>query len=242
MSVPFTWLMDQANEIAAKFDGLTVIGGPGTMKPTVYEGFDPVELHNFQATFTTRGCPNRCSFCAVPKIEGEFRELPNFRPAPIVCDNNFLASSKVHFYKVVTALQKFPEIDFNQGLDARLFTPLIADALGRLNCRVRFSLDHTNLVGVVKDAIDLCRKRTTKRINIYVLFGFNDTIDDALYRLEIVRSWKLFPNAMRYQPLDARKKNDYVASGWTEHDLKRIARYYNRLAWLNGIPFKDYWL
>jgi len=36
---------------------------------------DVLRLHNPDATFTTRGCPRACPFCAVPRIEGKFREL-----------------------------------------------------------------------------------------------------------------------------------------------------------------------
>ena len=30
------------------------------------------------------------------------------------------------------------------------------------------------------------------------------------------------------------------AHGWTQHDLKRVHRYYSRLNWLGHIPFADY--
>ena len=48
----------------------------------------PLSRHNPDATFTTRGCIRRCPFCAVPRIEGDFRELTSWNPAPLVCDNN----------------------------------------------------------------------------------------------------------------------------------------------------------
>jgi hypothetical protein len=240
ISVPFTWLMDEAHRIAKSYDGPVMIGGPGTMMKTEIEGISPVEISNPYATFTTRGCVNSCAFCAVPKIEGEFREISDFRPAPIICDNNLLASSKSHLVKVVDRLKSFPFVDFNQGLEAKRFTPEVADLLGNLDCKVRFAFDWSTQEAIVKDAIDLCRKRTTKLINVYVLFGFLDSPDDALYRLEKVRSWGIFPNAMRFQPLNAKKKNEYVAPGWSDELLKKISRYYNRLSYLNGIPFADY--
>ncbi len=156
LSVPFTWLVDDAEKIAKSWDGNVKIGGSGLMKPTHCEGFEPILFHNGCATFTTRGCPNVCGFCAVPRIEGDLTEIRNFRPAPIVCDNNFLAASKKHIRQSIDKLKVFPFVDFNQGLDARRFTPSLADMLGELNCHIRFALDHSNLSAVVKDAIDLC--------------------------------------------------------------------------------------
>ena len=241
ISVPFTWLMDEAEKIASLHRGPVIIGGPGTMKPNQEcPGFDPLMFHNPAATFTTRGCPNQCPFCAVPILEPEFREIPDFRPAPVVCDNNLLAASKKHLERVVDRLKSFPLVDFNQGLEARKFTPEVADLLGQLRCRVRFSFDWIEAEAEVKRAVDLCRERTTKDIGIYVLIGFNDTPEEARYKLETVRSWGIRPNPMRYQPLDAKRKNEYVAPGWTELELARMMDYYSRLRWYEHIPYEDF--
>jgi hypothetical protein len=35
---------------------------------------------------------------------------------------------------------------------------------------------------------------------------FHDTPDDAMYRLDTVKSWKIKTAPMRYQPLDALEK------------------------------------
>lgn len=255
ISVVFTWDIEKAIHLACAHDGPVSVGGPAAMlMPEAFRGIarvvkncptrklhgNPVRLHNRWATFTTRGCIRNCAFCSVPKVEGGFREIRTFWPRPIVCDNNFLAASRAHQERVVKALRKFNYVDFNQGLDARLFTPEVADRLGRLRLHARFSFDHVNMESEVADAIKLCRERTTRKISVYVLFGFRDTPEDAYYRLELVRSWKIRPNPMRYQPLDAFQKNSYVAPGWTERDLKRYMRYYGRLRWLEHIPFKDF--
>jgi hypothetical protein len=240
LSVPFTWLLDEARQVADAWHGKALIGGPALMEPNTCPGFEPLLFHNPAATFTTRGCPNACPYCAVPKLEGDLREVPDFRPAPVICDNNLLAASKTHIRRVVDRLKAFRYVDFNQGLDARRFTPEIARWLGELRCKVRFAFDYWGMEAPVKDAIDLCRRETTKDIGVYVLIGFNDTPEDAHARLELVRSWGLWPNPMRYQPLDAQCKNDYVALSWTDRELKRMTRYYSRLAWLEGVPFEEY--
>lgn len=240
LSVPFTWLMKDARLLERAWRGPTVIGGPGTMKPSVCQSPEPLSLHNPLATFTTRGCPNACPFCAVPKLEPDFHEIRDFRPAPVVCDNNLLAASRKHIRRVIDSLKRFPYADFNQGLAARLFTPDVADMIGELRAKVRFAFDSWEDETAVKEAIDLCRRRSTKAIGVYCLVGFDDTPADAVARLERVRSWKIRPTAMRYQPLDAEVKNGYVAEGWTERELRRVTRYYNRLRWLEHIPFDEY--
>ena len=240
LSVPFTWLLEEADEIADLWHGTTYIGGPALMRPNEIEPISPISLHNPFATFTTRGCPNHCAFCAVPKLEPTFKEIKNFKPAPIVCDNNLLAATDKHLMRVVDASRKFDEVDFNQGLEARRFTPTKADLLGMLKCKVRFAFDHVNDEAPLKDAIDLCKKRTTKKIGVYVLIGFKDTPEDAQYRLEKVREWGLLPNPMRFQPLNAKKKNEYVGKNWTDAELKKMARYYSRLRYTSKIPYEEF--
>lgn len=243
LSVPFTWLLPEAEKMAKQHKGKVVAGGPavklmGVSWADTPDGipYDTLSFHNPLATFTSRGCPNHCSFCAVPKIEGEFRELKSWKPAPVICDNNLLACSKTHFEKVIDSLRPFPVVDFNQGLDARLFTSYHADQLARLTRpHIRFSWDSIKSENAVSDAVNLCKKYGFRDIGIYVLLGFKDTPEDAKYRLETVRSWGLFPNPSRYQPLDCLEKNSYVAPGWTEAELRKMMKYYYRLGWVGNV-------
>lgn len=247
-SIVFTWHLAEAREQALKHAGPIVAGGPavklmGAPWAVVPEREHPdhVWRHNPDATFTTRGCIRKCAFCVVPKIEGEFYEIENFRPAPIICDNNLLASTRRHFERVIESVRKFPEVDFNQGLDARLFKRHHATELAKLQkVKLRFSLDQTRRGGKVKDAIDLARSEGLKDIGVYVLIGFRDKPSDALFRLELVRSWKLRPNPMRYHPLDAKEMRSYVAPGWTEDMLRKVMKYYANLRFFEHVPFKDF--
>jgi hypothetical protein len=252
LSVPFTWLVEGARKVAVAHNGPVFAGGPGLrlLHPDGCDWaetpdrvpFDVLSMHNPLATFTTRGCPRRCSFCAVPQLEGEFRELDTWKPAPLVCDNNLLESSRVHFERVVDSLRPFPLVDFNQGLDARLFTSWHADQLSRINAIVRFAFDSPRMEVPVADAISTARKAGIPkgRIRVYVLVGYKDTPESARHRLEIVRGWGMLPNPMRYQPLDASRRNQYVGPGWTQNELVDVCRYYSMTHFLGPIPFKDY--
>jgi hypothetical protein len=199
--------------------------------------------HNPEATFTSRGCPNNCPFCAVPLIEGGLRELSNWEPKPIVCDNNLLACSRKHFDRVIDGLKPVPCVDFNQGLDARLLTAYHAGRLAELDLAVaRLAWDRTDDESAVMQAIDMLNRAGigNRRIQVYVLFGFEDSPEDALYRFEVLKAKKIRMNAMRYQRLRALTRNDYVAPGWTERQLRDTAKFWNRQRWLGGIDFADY--
>ena len=253
ISIPFTWLLPKAKELALKNKNKkrTIVGGPAVKLIPEYltkvatigaeTTISPLLIHNPFATFTTKGCPNKCKFCAVPKIEGEFKELKEFEIKPLVCDNNFLESSKKHFDFVIDRLKKLEFVDFNQGLDARKFKKYHADRFTELkNLKLRFSLDHISLESKVYDAIYLAKSAGLKDINIYVLIGYKDTPEEAYYKLEKIREWGCLPYPMRYQPLDALEKNSYVEKGWSEQELKRMTRYYSRLNYWSKIPYKDF--
>ncbi len=249
LSVPFTWMLDEAKLKAEEHKGKVVAGGPAVKlhgaewaDETPDEcPFDVLSMHNPCATFTTRGCPNRCEYCAVPQIEGDFWELEAWKPAPIVCDNNLLESSKKHFQRVIDSLMQFPVVDFNQGLDARRFTPWHAGQIARLKCaKVRFAFDFLGMEAKVFDAIATAREAGLKDFGVYVLIGFNDTPEDAKYRLDKVMEWGVLPNAQRFQPLDAKKRNVFVHPNWTEWKLYKMARYYTRTIYVGHVPYGEF--
>jgi hypothetical protein len=260
VSVPFTWYLPLAKKLCTwnKDAGIYVrVGGPAVdlMPEYLHDMADeiggemyplPLGRHNPDATFTTRGCIRRCRFCAVPKIEGEFRELNDWIPAPIVCDNNLLASSRQHFDNVIDRLKGFRGIDFNQGLDARLLNNHHIERLQELRLpKLRFAFDHISVESTVMDAIDHVLKAgfAHRRIGCYVMFGFEDSPEDALYRAEIIKAKGIKPFLQRYQPIEgeqALKKNSWVGPGWTDKEMARFQRYWCRQNWLSKIPYKEF--
>ncbi len=255
VSIPFTsnmpraysqcvWLKQQGYNVRAGGPAVDLL--PDYLKTVAQIGGDADALprHNPDATVTTRGCIRQCSFCAVPKIEGQFRELDHWIPRRIICDNNLLASSQRHFDCVIDSLKSIKGVDFNQGLDARLLNDNHIARLKDLDKpQIRFAWDDVRGESNVRQAI----KRMTdagfphSRITVYVLIGHNDTPEDALYRLVTIRDvLKITPFPMRFQPLYALKYNSYVAPGWNDRELKRMIRYWSRQGFLRQIPYADY--
>ena len=255
LSVVFTWDLPAAYQRAVWYNQLGYIvisGGPAVeLMPEYMAGVSAIgakwdaalEKHNPMATFTSRGCIRRCSFCAVWRTEGKLRELDNWPVRPIICDNNLLACSQKHFDSVIDKLKPLPWTDFNQGLDARLLTKHHAERIAELQRpMVRLAFDHTRNEPEFLSAVQLLRDAGIPKslIRVYVLVGYQDTPEDALYRLRLVRELGLSPNPMRYNPLDALVRDSYVGPHWTASEVRRYVRYWANLRWFGGIPFEEF--
>ena len=92
------------------------------------------------------------------------------------------------------------------------------------------------------DAINLCIQNGIPKykISVYVLIGFNDTPDDALYRLNTLKKIGVLPYPMRYQPLYCVDKNKYIEKNWTDYELKKMVKYYSNLRITNKIPYNEF--
>lgn len=221
LSIPFTWLLPEAAGMARQRSMLwdrVQVGGPAVrLMPGYFDSIPWVQEGNSEAgvlqrvnrwaTRTTEGCPNSCRFCAVPSLEGSFRELPDWPNLPILLDNNLLACSRAHFDRVIDRLKKYdseryrieainrrairrgnpplmelPMIDFNQGLDARLLTKHHAERLARLRRPIiRLALDHPGMRDEWERAFELLRGAglAKKAIRSYALIGFNSGPSEA---------------------------------------------------------------
>lgn len=249
MSVPFTWLLPQARTRLRQRDLFAkhwVVGGPAVQLMPDYLADCDVEVRdempgvlqivNPYATRTTRGCSRRCSFCGVGRglIEpGGLRELDDWPDRPVVCDNNLLAASQLHFDRVIDRLIPWGWCDFNQGLDAALLTSYharriaeISRALVRLACDTDDERDVW--AGAVGDLISAGVAR--RRIRTLVLIGLEgEPVDDWL-RCRFVESFGLRPSPMWYHPLDAMQRDplsdEQRARGWSDAKRREIMGFY----------------
>lgn len=260
ISCVFTWDLPEAKRlynqqsisIKKKF-----IGGPAAKMfpeyfndiPQIFTEYNKNILGMFNecSTRTSSGCPNDCGFCAVSRIHPIFKEYPDFEPRPIICDDNLLACSDKHFNNVIDKLKSLDYVDFNQGLDPSLLDPRKANRLAELkNPMIRLAWDKIYDEKYIIRAITNLKKAKIPRNNIrcYVLIGFNDTPEDALYRLNVLRyGLGVKPNPMRYQPfsgIHCLTKNSYVHPNWTNKELDRFMSYWSNLRFTGGIPFEEY--
>jgi hypothetical protein len=245
----YAWMMTAQPEIDGK---QIVVGGPAVrLMPNVIPDWitigngevDVLFRHNPQATRTSIGCIRKCAFCVVPRTEGPLQELCEWPLRPVLIDNNLLACSVSHFDHVIDRLKRLDWCDFNQGLDARLLTKHHAERLAELKQpTIRLSFDNSRDEGALLGAYEkLCKQGIPKRLmTVYVLIGFDDTPEDAQYRLSLVRSLGIFPFPMRYQPPMAKVKNEYVGKSWTHKELDRFMSYWSNLRYTSKVPFGEY--
>jgi len=255
ISVPFTWQLPALRQDLLNGDlfGFEVrVGGPAVKLMPDYLGDiagvtvggeyrGALQVVNPRATRTTLGCPRACGFCGVPRFEGEFRELEEWPDLPVICDSNLLASSLRHFERVVDRLKRHKQVDFNQGLDARLMTPHHAYELSKVEGLFRLSWDGVGQESAVLRSIQMLTGEgiPRARIRCYVLVGWRDAPEEVAYRMERLKAVGVLPNPQRYVPLDS-LTGKFVGDGWTERELRRFCRYWSRRRLYNTIRYEDF--
>jgi len=193
--------------------------------------------------FTSRGCVRRCPFCAVPRLEPTFTERASVKPfiypghnRIVLWDNNFLASEhagdileELATLKIKGNFDRGPRfaVDFNQGLDARLLNRDYAKAIARLRIpTIRLAYDQTVYRESVRQAIEYLNEAgiSPRKIVVYVMYNYNDTPADFLKRVQSLLEWGVAVYPMRYQPLDATEKDQYIGKHWTPELLEMVAK------------------
>ena len=174
-----------------------IIGGTGydlTVKlPNEIEEIEP----HLDYGFTTRGCIRKCPFCVVPIKEPMLeivirylKQLWSGKSKKITLyDNNVLALPE-HFESICKqSIDMKLKLDFNQGVDFRLVTPETAELLGKIShAEYHLAFDMPEYADGVLKAIDLLRRYGRINRSIwYVLCGYNTTIKQDLFRLNLLR-------------------------------------------------------
>lgn len=115
--------------------------------------------------FLTRGCPNRCPWCVVPKKEGAivpYMDVDEIaiegRHKLVLMDNNILAAGDYAVEQLHKIIERGYRVDFNQALDARLVTEDYAKLLAKVKWldsnRIRFGCDTHGQIDDCEAAIE----------------------------------------------------------------------------------------
>lgn len=253
VSIPFTWNLPRVKDVVRQqsfFWDKVVVGGPAVMlMPDYFSDMDYVSIGyesegvlqriNPLATRTTVGCPNKCKFCAVPKIHGSLIEIDDWPDLPVLCDDNLLAASDYHFDKVIDRLIVHGWANFNQGLDARKLTDYHAMRIAEIKKPVVYlALDNMAYSDDWLCAYDRLRSAGLNKASIrsYALVGFNSDPAECWERCEFVESFNIKVLPMWFHKLDALEKNIVTphqdSLGWSDFERRKIMGYYyqHRLA------------
>jgi hypothetical protein len=228
ISVAFTWDIAWAEQAARQWRPVAPVslGGPAFNEPG--GDFIPGMYLTKGYVITSRGCPNRCRFCAVPEREGyQLRELP-VTDGRIVTDDNLLACSPAHIDKVFEMLRRQPHRPrFAGGLEAKLLTREMAVRLRTLNPKVMFFAydtpgDYEPLVEAGRHLREAGFSKESHTALCYVLIGYgDDTFEKAEKRLK--DAWKagFFPMAMLYRDFKGDRRADWkrFQREWASHQI-----------------------
>ena len=159
-------------------------------------------LYNIADTaygFLTRGCPRGCDFCIVAKKEGkksvkvaDLNEFWHGQKNIVLCDPNILAC-KERESLLQQLIESNANVDFNQGLDARLMTPDTARLLGEVKIKeIHFAWDRYNdrdsvLQGLQTYADYARRKPHSHNAIVYTLVNYDTTFEQDLERIYTLR-------------------------------------------------------
>jgi peptidoglycan/xylan/chitin deacetylase (PgdA/CDA1 family) len=206
--------------------------------------------------YASRGCTNKCGYCAVPTLEGKMKsfptiegileagkkDLPNAKSV-VLYDNNF--TSHKYFDNIVDELIDFGlPIDIH-GLHVSSFTEHQAKRFSELKWAsqgkdgtpyLRFSFDWVKYYKHVDRALSYVSKYNIKAAFFcYMLFNWKDTTHDFWKRIVLSqelcdkygKTIFLFPQ--RFEPFMALHRNKYIGSDWSEDLVRGVTRMYTFL-------------
>jgi hypothetical protein len=231
VSVAFTYDLPKAEQLAEEWQHVAPvkIGGPALDEPG--GEFVPGRYLKKGYTLTSRGCPNKCWFCAVWQREGgTIRELP-IKDGNNILDDNLLACSESHIREVFAMLkrQEYGRPMFTGGLEAARLKDWHVDLLRKLHPKEIFFAydtrdDYEPLVEAGKRLLEAGFTVASHTLRAYVLIGYpNDTFEKAEGRLTDTIKAGFLPMAMLY-----RDEKGQVTKEW-----EKFQRFWARPATVN---------
>lgn len=193
--------------------------------------------YDFAVSMTSRGCPRGCSFCHVQAKEGcrsykcadvsDFwdgqKEIKILDPNITACrDKRELMAQ----YRATGA-----RLDFTQGLDIRLLNDADMDDINHMRLRtLHFAWDNPkdDLEQKFRDFANGFRRKSNIGM-VYVLTNFNSTMEENLYRIQVLRDLHFDPYVMVYDKPHAPKQ------------IRQLQRWCNNKIIFKSCPrFEDY--
>jgi len=185
----------------------TIKGGTGyglydELPPDVDGLFPDYSIYpecDYAVGYITRGCPNKCRWCVVPQKEGDIHPYSDWRDIVradtkklVLMDNNILAC-EYGIEQLAELSGTDYRLDLNQGMDARLVTPEIADIIARVKWikYIRFSCDQTAQIEAVENAAALLAERGVKPSRLFVYLLVTKDLENADYRVQRLKKLKV---------------------------------------------------
>jgi len=203
----------------------------------------------YSYVFTSRGCPNKCPYCVVWRIEKEkwvnkrWKEtLDISRPNIMFMDNNLSSIEIPHLRDVVDfSIEHDKGVSFQSGFDCKYITPEMSKILANVkyvNNGMRLAFDRIEEDGIFQNAVKMLKDAgisASGAMLAYVLFNFVDTPHEADYRARECANLIVRPYISLYRPLNSmNSKNLFVGKHWSRN-LGRAFRSF----WLDFFLYKN---
>lgn len=219
-------------------------GGPAfsnSVLPAEVEAMRPdYDLYDIKCSlgYTYRPCSNDCFFCKVPKMNHpdtdhhsiwEFHDS-RFDTICLLNNNTFQDPKwKETFEEIWDAGLKVRD---ENGYDLRLLDDEKADALKRTRFigKLHFAWDRIQDESLILNGLKTLRKLKISGAGIYVLIGYNTTVEEDIFRCQKIIEYKQNPYIMPYKRTkDNRAFKRFIDSFmWRKHKTVKDAwRAYN---------------
>lgn len=122
-------------------------------------------------------------------------------------------------------------VDFNQGVDARLFTDEIVSMLEEIPVRpLRVAFDDVKTEPKYRKAIELSRNHGMRDFSNYLLYNFSDQPKDLYHRLSInvkmceTMDVSIYSFPMKYHPIRGEHSHDrdYIGKHWNRKYIRAV--------------------
>lgn len=165
----------------------------------------------------TRGCPNNCPWCVVPKMDGHnvrhVADLRNFWTGQSVVrllDDNIMADGD-EFCRDCEQLSKVDVLVKWDALDFRCVTNDTARALNsvKLGGYVHFAWDSHAQDNAIINGIETLKRNGVRpyRVMVYVLVGYFDDKEFDMYRITTIDKLGAHPFVMPFDKSDRYQKD-----------------------------------
>jgi hypothetical protein len=172
-------------------------------------------VHDAYFGYASRGCIRKCTFCGVPKLEGDQRDVQPLtllvrqiqtlygeKKDLVLMDNNVVASAR--FKEIIAEIRDLGfrrgakikkgrtpvqrRVDFNQGVDARILCKdeMFLRELSSVCIKpLRIAFDHLGVKKPYETSIRIACHFGLTELSNYMLYNFHDTPADLYERMAL---------------------------------------------------------
>jgi hypothetical protein len=228
-----------------------ILGGTGVdlttnLAPEIEQMNPDYDLYGYghNIGFAMRGCRFKCSFCVVPRKEGNAHSKSTIRQLLtnktnsnflMLLDNDFFGNP--NWSDCIEEIKDLKlRVNFSQGLNIRIISEKQASALASVDFRdnsnnmprIYFAWDQIKDERTILRGFHRCIDAGIKpyQMQFFVLIGYDSTPEQDLHRVMTIKSLGADPYVMPYK-----KKDPYQM---------RFTRWVNRRAIFNSCSWESY--